>query len=75
MNTVTQVLHQLTHRMPGVPEHANGANVRSRQAARRTHGTGHQGTTLRSPNRHHQNPPRVLVAWQNRIARLVRAGR
>ncbi|MFG2040835.1 hypothetical protein [Dactylosporangium sp. NPDC048998] len=60
-------LHRLTHRVPGVPEHADRPR-------------GHQG---RSPRLHGRSPslnqalnhadgrrPRVLVAWQRRIAAL-----
>jgi hypothetical protein len=56
------VLHDLTHRVPGVPAHVEG---------------GLQGRTRRAPSappvhqgRPNRNQPRVLVGWQNRIARL-----
>ena len=87
MNTVTAVLHELTHRVPGVPEHPHavdgsrevpGVQAPTR-AQRHAHEGGHvrrhQGRALRNRNRHHQDPPRVLVAWQNRIAHLVHADR
>ncbi|GAB3799892.1 hypothetical protein GCM10028798_13610 [Humibacter antri] len=74
MNELTRVLHTLTHRVPGVPEHSPNADPKSAAATRRPHGH-HQGRSLHSPNGHHQNPPRVLVAWQNRIARIVHADR
>jgi hypothetical protein len=60
-------LHEVTHRVPGVPEHV-------------TRPAGHQGRThhdrptteRRSTGRtgHHApgRPPRVLVAWQRRVA-------
>ncbi|AWS43406.1 hypothetical protein [Streptosporangium sp. 'caverna'] len=66
------LLHQVTHRIPGVPAHAerpaghqggtrHGRAWRSSVAHRsQNHGLNH------SPAR----PPRVLVAWQNRIARF-----
>jgi hypothetical protein len=58
--------HRATHRVPGVPEHVE-------------HPAGHQGTTHHDPAAHHRSrngrrnhsparPPRVLVAWQRRIA-------
>jgi hypothetical protein len=56
-------LHEATHRVPGVPDH-------------RDHPAGHQG---RDHDTHHHGrpahhgsgrPPRVLVAWQRRIAAL-----
>lgn len=75
MNTATRALHELTHRVPGVPEHSDAANAQSRQASKRAHGWRHHGTSLHSPNRHHTNPPRILIAWQNRIARLLHADR
>lgn len=64
-------LHWATHRIPGVPEHAErpaghqGTTVHGR--ARRLGGAPH-----RSPN-HGWNhspsrPPRFMVAWQRRIA-------
>jgi len=58
------VLHDLTHRVPGVPAHVEGglqgrpARVRTRPAL--------QGR----PN---SNQPRVLVSWQQRIARFFGA--
>ena len=56
------VLHDLTHRVPGVPAHAEGGlQARARRAPSAQ--PGRQGR----PNR---NQPRVLVGWQNRIARL-----
>ena len=57
------VLHRLTHRIPGVPEHVNGG-LRSR--ANRPHRPAVQFT-----RRHGE--PRVLVGLQRRIARLLRA--
>ncbi|NNC12417.1 hypothetical protein HII28_11080 [Planctomonas sp. JC2975] len=75
MNTFSKTLHGLTHLIPGIPEHSDSANARHHRPAQGSHGQRHQGVALRSPNRHHQNPPRVLVGWQNRIARLVHADR
>lgn len=59
------VLHELTHRVPGVPAHVQGglqARSRTNPVAR----TGHQG----APD---HGEPRVLVGWQNRIARFFGA--
>jgi len=59
--------HWAMHRIPGVPAHVE-------------HPAGHQGATRhgrawRNPGAHHRSrnhsparPPRVLVAWQRRIA-------
>lgn len=73
MNAFTQRLHHLTHRVPGVPAHTERANARGQRAAEQRHGQRHHGHGLRSPNSHHQNPPRILVGWQHRIARLLHA--
>jgi hypothetical protein len=64
-NSFHGLLHRAMHRIPGVPRHAERP-------------AGHQGTThhsrtrQRSQNRkgNHSTarPPRVLVAWQRRIA-------
>jgi hypothetical protein len=56
------VLHELTHRVPGVPAHVEGglqARAPRVRAARPVH-----------QNQPNHNEPRVLVGWQNRIARL-----
>lgn len=61
--------HRAMHHLPGVPAHVE-------------HSTGHQSTTHRAPRHsvaHHgarhdrwnhsaTRPPRVMVAWQRRIA-------
>ena len=65
------LLHWATHRIPGTPAHAD------RPAGHQ--GTAHRGRASRravaahpSPNqgRNHSaaSPPRVMVAWQRRIA-------
>ena len=61
------LLHRATHRIPGVPAHAE-------QPA------GHQGTTAHGSTRRHgtnrgwnhspANPPRFMPAWQRRVAAL-----
>ncbi|MCU1421205.1 MAG: hypothetical protein JWN36_856 [Microbacteriaceae bacterium] len=59
-------MHDLTHRVPGVPPHIEGGLQASRAKGRNT------------PHSSRQNPvhkePRVLVAWQNWIARRVGVG-
>ncbi|GAA1948833.1 hypothetical protein [Agromyces allii] len=78
--TVEAALHEATHRIPGVPEH-HEAPTGHQRASR--HGESFQARTQRhggdgSPRGSapaHGRPPRVLVSWQNRIARLfTRAG-
>nr|BFE65614.1 hypothetical protein GCM10020063_101400 [Dactylosporangium thailandense] len=53
------LLHRLTHRIPGVPEH--GENEPHSRNRRPHH---------RSLNHNAGRPPRVLAAWQRRIAAL-----
>ncbi|GIF48591.1 hypothetical protein DFJ67_8205 [Asanoa ferruginea] len=54
-------MHKLTHRIPLVPPHEDKQ-------------PGHQGSepALRGPSWNHSpgRPPRVLAAWQRRIAAL-----
>jgi hypothetical protein len=66
-------LHGATHRAPGVPAHAN--RPAGHQGDTRHGRAGYAATTgRRSPGRtgNHSpaRPPRVLVAWQRRIAAL-----
>jgi hypothetical protein len=62
---VADLLHRLTHRVPGVPSHVERP-------------AGHQGPSPRlSWNRRWNHapgrPPRVLVAWQRRVAAFFAA--
>ncbi|WP_157519194.1 hypothetical protein [Herbidospora mongoliensis] len=54
--SLPDLLHRATHHIPGIPPHAERP-------------TGHHGHGWRHSHTHHR-PPRVLVAWQTRIARL-----
>jgi hypothetical protein len=76
-----QRLHDLLHKVPGMPPHADAQRLNSNAAARRlgrnVHGaTGHRPSlknrrpSLRNPNAHHARPPRVLVSWQEWIGGL-----
>ncbi len=58
------VLHHLTHKVPGVPAHVE-SGLQGRPVRVRTRPV-HQGR----PN---TNQPRVLVGWQNRVARFFGA--
>ncbi|MEV0838003.1 hypothetical protein AB0I55_00430 [Actinocatenispora sera] len=61
-------LHQATHRVPGVPLHRERAAGHQGETR---HGRAPRTTTDgRAPGRNHSpaRPPRVLVAWQRRIA-------
>ncbi len=75
MNAVARTLHDLTHRLPATPEHSESANARRPRAARPSHASHHHGPHTRNHHVHHPNSPRILVAWQTRIARLVGADR
>lgn len=55
------LLHRATHRVPGVPAHAERPPGHQ---GRRHH--GHAWRASNAVRRH--RPPRVLVAWQRRIA-------
>jgi hypothetical protein len=57
-------LHALTHRVPGVPAHIDGGLQASAPRSRNPR----QHRNARHHNPQH-NEPRVLVAWQNWIAR------
>ena len=59
-------IHELTHKLPGVPSHVDGG---LQGAASRGSNTNR---VLQHRTRH--NEPRVLVAWQNWIARRLRVG-
>lgn len=58
---MTNLLHDLTHRVPGVPAH-DGAAAHNGHLGRRN--PNHQNT------RRVHSEPRILVDWQNAIARL-----
>ncbi|MEZ0448882.1 hypothetical protein [Cellulomonas sp. ICMP 17802] len=60
-------LHDATHRVPGVPPHADhpeGHQGAGRTPSLQSRGAGpHHGSAPA-----HDRPPRVLVGWQNWIA-------
>jgi hypothetical protein len=62
------VLHELTHRVPGVPAHDNTPTVPA------PHNSRHNPQP-RNSTTHHHAPPRVLIGWQNWIASLGRGSR
>jgi hypothetical protein len=73
MSKTVSALHGATHQLPGVPAHHDAtANQRSHHLGG-SHPNNRQPNVRNSnrPHRHHQAPPRVLVAWQNWIGRLV----
>lgn len=75
MNKLASTLHAATHRTPGVPEHQDRPRGHQGQTH---HGRSVQnrppqnpGTTLNQAARvRHNEPPRVMVGWQNWIAGL-----
>jgi hypothetical protein len=70
MDKLASALHDATHLVPGVPAHSevphpHGANPAGGASPRQRNRPHHNS------NRRHQAPPRVLIAWQNWIGRLV----
>ena len=69
--SLVETLHEATHRLPGVAEHEDrpaghqGNAHHGRAAQRSTTGRGPAG---RAREHASARPPRVLVAWQRRIA-------
>jgi hypothetical protein len=72
MNRPSGRLHELLHKVPGVPPHSEAERLNANATAARIHG---RHPRLVNPVAHHANPPRVLVAWQEWIGRLVRRDR
>ncbi|GAA3272971.1 hypothetical protein Dvina_46755 [Dactylosporangium vinaceum] len=80
------LLHRLTHQVPGVPEHrenrphtnphtkspgTNDHHTDDRRAhSRHAHNQRVHNQPARSHHHGHDRPPRILVAWQRRIAAL-----
>ncbi|QMU71419.1 hypothetical protein [Streptacidiphilus sp. P02-A3a] len=73
-HSLRERLHQATHRVPGVPAHVeHPAGHQGRKAPRHTapaERPSRGGGWNHSPDR----PPRVLVAWQRRIAHFFGQG-
>lgn len=69
MNKITSTLHDATHEVPGVPEHRDNQPHQPHRNPSSPHAQPKSSNTNRN-----QRPPRVLVAWQNWIARRT-AGR
>jgi hypothetical protein len=66
-------LHEGMHRIPGVPAHSEAARVNHRG------GLPHQSLQKRLVRKnprinHSHQEPKVLVGWQNAIARFVARG-
>ncbi|MGW4958866.1 hypothetical protein ACWEPL_16700 [Nonomuraea sp. NPDC004186] len=77
-HSLRDLLHWATHRIPGVPAHIEQPAGHQGQV-RHVHGWRRSLTHHRSHHRSHHHgfnhsparPPRVLAAWQTRIARLL----
>jgi hypothetical protein len=71
--TMLDKLHRATHRIPGVPAHAEQPAGHQGHAAhgRSRHLPTAHGRSLPGPSQHWNHParqPRVLAGWQRRIA-------
>ncbi|GIG23604.1 hypothetical protein Cch01nite_43280 [Cellulomonas chitinilytica] len=78
-HTLLDTLHDATHRVPGVPAHTPQAAGHQGGHRAGHQGGAHHGRTAQAAHRSHGRPanysprsPRVLVAWQRRIAALFR---
>ena len=71
MNKLVSPLHDATHLVPGVPAHGDAPTVQRPHRTRVSPRLRNRSPHRHSPDRHHQTPPRVLITWQNWIARLV----
>ncbi|MEW9529518.1 hypothetical protein [Microbispora sp. NPDC049125] len=84
-HSLRDLLHWATHRIPGIPAHTerpagHQGHARHGQPAghqgRARHGHGRRQSLTHHRSHHHgfnhsaARPPRVLAAWQTRIARL-----
>ena len=59
--------HRAMHRLPGVPAHVEHPAATHQGRARR-HSVSHSRARHGRRNQSPAQPPRVLVAWQRRIA-------
>ncbi|WP_027341412.1 hypothetical protein [Hamadaea tsunoensis] len=71
-SSLRNLLHQATHRLPGVPVHVDQPPAHQGTTA---HGRARHGSTPHTSPNHGWNhsparPPRFLPAWQRRVAAL-----
>jgi hypothetical protein len=67
-------LHRATHRIPGVPAHAErpaGHQTRARQGGAPRRAVAPHPSLNHRWNHSPARPPRVMVAWQSRIAAFL----
>ncbi|HEY3006620.1 MAG TPA: hypothetical protein VGJ63_00955 [Micromonosporaceae bacterium] len=75
-HSFTRLLHRATHRIPGVPTHAErpaGHQGDAQHGRARRRGDAPQPSRPSPNNRWNRSPahpPRVMAAWQRRIAAL-----
>lgn len=65
------LLHWATHRVPGIPAHAErpaGHQGRARHGGARGHSLTHHRSSNHAMNHTSARPPRVLAAWQHWVA-------
>jgi hypothetical protein len=72
MNRLVSAMHDFTHLVPGIPAHDE--TRAARRPGRNTHSPRmrNRAPHQNKPSQHHHAPPRVLVGWQNWIARGLR---
>jgi len=75
MNKLASTLHDATHLIPGVPTHSDTLATQRPHRTRVSPRLRNRSPHLQRPNRHHRNPPRVLITWQNWIGQLVGHGK
>jgi hypothetical protein len=65
-------LHDVLHRLPGMPVHDQAAEPNANAAAWQHSHPQHshpQHSHLRNPHGHHKRQPRVLAGWQGWLGR------
>jgi hypothetical protein len=70
-HSLRSLLHWATHRIPGIPAHAErpaGHRGKARHGRAWHHSVAHHRSQHHRWNHSSARPPRMLVAWQRRIA-------
>jgi hypothetical protein len=73
-NSIRGLLHAATHRIPGVPAHAErpaGHQGEARHGRASQRSVAHRRSRNGGWNHSSTRPPRVLAAWQRRIAAFL----
>jgi hypothetical protein len=74
MNKLVSAMHDATHVVPGVPTHSDAPATQRAHRSPVNPRRHNQSPRLQNHSRRHQTPPRVLIAWQNWISRVVGHG-